>query len=559
MGDGVTAAELAASELFTSLPGPVLEECAVRARSLRVARGTVLARQGEPADAFYLLLDGSVEVVLERVGEPEEFIRLLGRGDCFGELALLLGEERTATVRALRDCRVVRMTVEDFAWLLRTSPDFTVQLARAIGGRLQRTTRHRTQVRPVERVAAVAASGDVDLAGFSRMLEAGLAGEVRRARRQTSCELVVVDGTLESTADVIHALRDADVVLLIGHAMDLRSERLQQLLTLVADLRPQPRLDLVLLHRSAPPYHGTLRWVADRRLGSWHHVQSGRQEDVERLARRLIGHAVGLVLSGGGARGFAHIGVLRAFDEAGIPIDFVAGSSMGAIIAAHHATGADTAAIIASMHKSYVRPRRVPDLAIPYVAIRTGAASDSHLRRMFGDTRIEDLQIPFFCVSSSLITAETVVHERGRLWRAVRSSCSVPGLVPPVRFRGDLLVDGGLLDNLPVGAMRERCSGRIVASDVSVALDLQMQAATGRRRRRFSPFAPPAQMPGIGPILMRTVQLASVRDSRESGIPADLYLRPAVDDVGMNDFARIEESVERGHEHALEELTRWRK
>jgi NTE family protein len=263
------------------------------------------------------------------------------------------------------------------------------------------------------------------------------------------------------------------------------------------------------------------------------------------------------VLSGGGARGFAHIGVLRAFREADIPIDFIAGASMGAIVAAQHAMGFDSQTMMNLMRESYVHPRGLPDLTIPFVAVRTGVATDRQLKRMFGDTRIEDLRIPYFSVSANLITAETVIHDRGRLWRGVRSSCSVPGLLPPVRVRGGFLVDGGLLDNLPVGAMRARCAGSVVASDVSVAVDLQMRDAARYRRRRFRIPWRSLRMPGIGSILMRTVQLASVKESRLAGTPADLYLHPPVDDLGMNDFARLEEIVERGQQYALERLAEW--
>ena len=522
-------------------------------------RGAVLARQGEFEHSFFILLDGSVEVVLERAGEPDEFIDVLGRGDCIGDLALLLGQERTATVRALRDCRAVHIAEDDFLWLLHASPDFTIQLARTIGSRLQRRTTRVKSARPIERIAAVAASANVDMAGFCRELEAGLAGEVNRAGRPSVCELLDAGGAAEVGAQATKSLRDADAVLFVGDAMHAPDTAgIGRLLDLLADFRPQPRLDLVLLHRTAPPFRDTVRWLRDRRLG-WHHVEAGRQDDFHRLARRLMGRATGLVLSGGGARGFAHIGVLRAFHEAGIPIDFIAGSSMGAIVGGQHAMGLGTDEMIALMRRSYVQRGGLPDLAIPYVAIRTGTATDRQLRKMFGDTRIEDLRIPFFSVSSNLITAETVLHERGRLWHGVRSSCSVPGLLPPVRSRGGFLVDGGLLDNLPVGAMRARCAGRVVGSDVSVAVDIQMRDSARYKKRPFSALWPPSRMPGIGAILMRTAQLASVRDSRVAGIPADLYLHLPVDDVGMSDFVRLEEIVARGHEYARQKFAGWQR
>jgi NTE family protein len=176
---------------------------------------------------------------------------------------------------------------------------------------------------------------------------------------------------------------------------------------------------------------------------------------------------------------------------------------------------------------------------------------------MFGQTRMEDLSVPFFCVSSNLNTARSVVHETGRLWHAVRSSCSVPGLVPPVRSRGDYLVDGGLLDNLPVDAMRQRLAGKVIASDVSVAID-PMQPPDPSRLRWLGPLGPPTRMPGIVCILTRTAQLASVRDSRVAGVPADLYLNPPLGDLGMSDFGRLDEIVERSASYARRQLAEWK-
>jgi predicted acylesterase/phospholipase RssA/CRP-like cAMP-binding protein len=559
MEDSVSTADLTTSELFASVPESILSECAGRARLVSFPRGAMLARQGEIAAAFYLLLDGSVEVIVERAGEPDEFIDVLGRGDCIGDLALLLGQERTATVRALRECRAVELSEHDFVWLLRASPDFTVQLARTIGARLQRTTHRVRRVPPIERIVAIAAATNVDIEGFRRGFEAGLRAVVIQSASRACCEIVATDSAAKFDISATRRLQDADAILLVGDAADPPElERLRMLLELLGEFRPQPRFCLVLLHRSAPPYRGAMRWLKDKRIRSWSHVQLERAADFERLARRLTGRAVALVLSGGGARGFAHIGVLRAFDDAGIPIDGIAGSSMGAIVAAQHAMGLSNDAIIELMRQAYLRRRGLPDVAIPYVALRSGAATDRKLRQMFGESCIEDLPIPFFCVASNLITAEAVVHERGSLWRGVRGSCSVPGLLPPVRSRGGFLVDGGLLDNLPVAAMRQRCEGRVAASDVSVTTDLQMWMSARRRTRRL-PLGPPARMPGIGAILMRSAQLASVRDSRISGMPADLYLHPPVDDFGMGDFDRLEELVEIGRAHAREQLAGWKR
>jgi predicted acylesterase/phospholipase RssA len=204
------------------------------------------------------------------------------------------------------------------------------------------------------------------------------------------------------------------------------------------------------------------------------------------------------------------------------------------------------------MVRGYVKPPGFPDLAVPTIAIYSGRSTERKLKGMFGDRRMEDLHLPCFTVSADLRSAESVIQETGRVWRATRTSCSIPGMLPPLPWRGRLLVDGGLLDNLPVDALRQRCHGRIVASDVSVAVEFENMPS-----RKLWPFGAKTNLPGIAQIMMRTAQLASVRDSRDAGTPADLYLNPGLHDVGMSDFSRIDEIVERGAAFARKQLLGW--
>jgi predicted acylesterase/phospholipase RssA/CRP-like cAMP-binding protein len=553
----VSAADLSASDLFHDVDEGTLRECAARARIEVFGRGAVLAREGDAPDAFFLLLEGSVEVVHERAGDSDIFINALGRGDCVGDLALLLGQPRTATVRALRTCRTARISGEDFDWLLHASPEFTLRLARTVGARLQRATDRVRFTRPVERIAVLAAGPTVRLDHFCTSFCKGLLGQ--QAVGAPELRLLPVPSPSDDFADpTMEVLQEADAVLFIGDASEKPAEaRLKRLLDVSAGLRPQPRVHLALLHERSPPYRRTLPWLRDRRISGWHHLSLGEAGDFERLARHVTGRAVGVVLSGGGARGFAHAGVLRALAAAAIPVDAIAGSSMGAIVAALYAAGHGCDAIVDLLRQNYVDGGGIPDFAIPYVALHTGTGTSRRLKRMFGDTRIEDLPTPFLSIASNLSTAESMVKSTGRLWHAVRTSCSVPGLLPPVRSRGGLLVDGGLLDNLPVAAMRERFGGRVIASDVSVSVDFRKPRVPTRRRGAFSRFQPPARMPGLAQILMRTAQLASVRDARISGTPADLYLQIPVDDIGMSDFHRLDEIVERGADYARAQLAGW--
>lgn len=555
----VTPSQLLVSDLFAELGVDALEQCAQRAERIEIDAGGILVRQGETANCLYIVLQGMVEVSVERAGEDEERVALLGPGACVGDLALLLGEHRSATVRAMGDSVAARLDESDFEWLLKSSPEFGLRLARTLAHRLKQTTHRNSIAAPLQTIAVVPALAHIDIAAFCADLgraltNLGLLGKdsvegeargysLRGCEHELSTSVALLAGT-----DHVVVVADAEAAPSAFWSAAMRD--------IVAARSFRPSMNLALLHRHEP-FHGARPWIAMTGIDSWRHVRIGQADDMAALARSITGAGVGLALSGGGARGFAHIGVLKAFAELNIPIDYVAGTSMGAAVGALHACGWSPAEIVEIARELYVRPA-MPDYALPFVAIRSGRESNRALKRVFGGRRVENLPTPYFCMSSSLERAQSVTHDAGLLWLWVRASCSVPGLLPPIRYRGDCLVDGGLLDNLPVGRMRARFSGAIVASDVSVAVDRQSTPARQGRSLLPAFLRAPARMPGIGQLLTRTVTLASVRDARISGTPADCYLHPPVDDLSMTDFDRLEEIVERGFTHALGALREWR-
>jgi len=198
----------------------------------------------------------------------------------------------------------------------------------------------------------------------------------------------------------------------------------------------------------------------------------GVHEDIHRLARFVSGRAVGLVLAGGGARGFAHIGILKALTEAGVPIDQLGGTSMGAIIAAGVAAEWDTRDLAKRLRHAFVETNPLSDYTFPLIALFRGRKVSQLLRQNFGEIRIEELPKPFFCVSSDLTSGRIHVHRSGPLWRALRASVALPGILPPVTHHGHLLVDGGVMNNLPVDVMAQNPHGPIIASDVTGEIDL---------------------------------------------------------------------------------------
>jgi predicted acylesterase/phospholipase RssA len=283
--------------------------------------------------------------------------------------------------------------------------------------------------------------------------------------------------------------------------------------------------------------------------------------EVGRLARTVVGRGFGLVLGGGGARGFAHLGVYMALRESGVEIDVVAGSSIGSILAAVLADAPPPEDLIEMAQERFAN---VLDYTIPVVSLIKGDRIAHSIRAVFGDRHIEDLWRPFACVSTDLTTSRSHLHRRGPLVHALRASSSIPGVMPPVPHGDRLLVDGGVLDNLPVDLIRRLTpNGEVVAVDVAPVRGPEArrdfglsvsgwQAVRAKRGRGLG-------VPRITAVLMRSMIVASQRE-RDRQIAdglADLYLDLDLRGVSMLDFSDVAGVARRGYEAAMPRLEEW--
>jgi len=276
----------------------------------------------------------------------------------------------------------------------------------------------------------------------------------------------------------------------------------------------------------------------------------------------LSGHAVTLVLGGGGARGFAHIGVIRAIREAGIPIDAVGGTSIGAIIGALVALRWDDEHILQSCKRAFIDDRPLDDFTFPLFAVLRGEKLGRTLRHYMGDVDIVDLWLPYFCISTNLSQGRMEAHHSGTLWRAVKASATLPGILPPVIKQGELHVDGGVLDNLPVGVMKRFIGGNTIAVGASVAQEFTVPVDSFPTtlqyvRSRLTGEAKHVNLPTLGELLIQTTTLDSSRSAGELQEGIDLYLKPPIQAFDLLDWKAIYKLVDIGYDYAREQLSRW--
>jgi predicted acylesterase/phospholipase RssA/CRP-like cAMP-binding protein len=593
---------LAGIPLFASLDESIRLELAAELEPVHVAADEVIFRQGDAGEGLFLVVSGRLRVSVAADGteDSERMLYDIGRGAIVGEMALLTDRPRAATVHAVRDSDLLLLRVSSFRSLLERSPALVSGVMRLLADRLLAVDRLLTEDRPLAsspgaRTIAVACAG-----ADSRAASA-VAGQLAAELARTGSVMRVDSGTVDrqlgegaaqrapgdpgraELAGWLHRVeRDHDHVVYQPDGQDTEWSRLclsqSDVALLVASAADDPslgavearalatgslRCELALVHAAAQP-SGTARWLERRPVADHHHLRAGRPADVARLARMLTGTGCGLVLGGGGSRGLAHIGVIRALEEAGVPIDVVGGTSMGAIVAGLCARGMDDAERLRRMTSVARNGRRLLTPTLPLVSLSAGRYLDQILTEHETDVPIEDLPLRFYCISANLTRAEAVVHERGPLWPAIRASLALPGIFPPVYAAGDLLIDGAAIDNVPVDVMRGRVGGgRIVAVDVSPEVEPLIIApfATGLSGwrvlgRRLNPFTAAQPVPGIADVLSRSTGLSQVRSRRALEERVDLLLRPPVAGLGVLDFKGGIALFETGYRYAAEAIAK---
>ena len=542
-----TSTDLGGVPLVAALPAEARRRLEDDSRLVDVPAGADLVREGDPAGSAFVVRRGRLEVF---VGDRR--VREVGPGAVIGELALLTGEPRSATVRARRDATVLELPRASFEAVLDTDVRASRFVLTQVAGQL-RTAAPPSSAPPPERpsvVSVVAVHRGAPVEEVARALTARMA-----------VHLDVVDPGRVDPDGLARAEVEHDRVVLVarhapegnGSEPDDRAWRefcLRQADTVVfvarsdaeapTSLAGNGRRPEIVLVGSAPSPGRRAAWGTATDAWQLTLVDGDVAVGVRALADRLAGRSLGVVLAGGAARSFAAIGVLRELEDAGLRIDRVAGTSMGAVIAAAYALGNDGAAFEDLCYSEFVRRNPLFDWETPPVrALAKGTRVVAALRRGLGaDTVFEGLPRRLRVVSVDLTNRERQVHERGGLVDAVVASCRLPVLWPPVpKDDGRLLVDGSLLDNLPADLLVERDEGPVVAVQIGTG-------GSGVHR----PGRP--RVPSLGETLMRTMTLGSggaVDAARRCGA---WVVAPSSAGTGLLEFHQFDRMVAAGREAA---------
>lgn len=591
--------QLILPKLFGELDESAFSHIEKNIEWVHLPRGTVLCRQGEAGDCIYIVISGRLRAIKNQGGPDEKILNDVGRGEILGEMAFLTQGVRSAMLYAIRDSELVKISRAVFEIFAHEHPRSFLSIGQTLVRRiLKAESSHRKFSIPLN-LAVInickRAPENKFIAGFIRLLSSeGALLHLNSAKLNSLLGIPEIAGTAsddplnvklsawfdeqEAIHDIIiyesdstptnwtrRCLRNADKVLVLIPGDKKPNAADGDIVSIIRTECPEIAVkELIFLHpETVPKPAGTMDWLNVMPTETFHHVRRGSEADVQRVVRFLTGKAINLVLSGGAACGLAHIGVIRALTENNIPIDSISGTSMGAVIASQYAMGLGYDKLLKNNRLLWVSSKPMRDITLPLISFLKGRTLENAARKIYEKTQIEDLWLPFFCISTSLTSADQIVHRRGPLFDAIRASSSVPGLVPPALNNNEILVDGGIMNNLPVSVARQFFKGYVIAVDVTEARVLRINrnhfpSPWEVLWHRIKPKQKGPVIPGIFDIMYHAAIVGSQRRTENAGKTADLYLRLPLDRFKYMEFEAFDEIVAAGYRFSNEKIREWK-
>uniref|UniRef100_A0A8C0C2I1 lysophospholipase n=1 Tax=Buteo japonicus TaxID=224669 RepID=A0A8C0C2I1_9AVES len=601
---------------------------------MEVEAGRAVYRQGNKSDCTYIVLNGRLRSVIRMDDGKKHLTGEYGRGDLIGVVEALTRQPRATTVHAVRDSELAKLPEGALTSIKRKFPQVRkLKMVLSFLGTGHPLGLHSSSSKwdagnPASNLSTVAimpVSEEVPLTAFTLELKHALSAvgpallltsdnikqrlgsaaldsihEYRLTSwlgQQEDIHRIVLyqsDSTL--TPWTQRCIRQADCILIVG--LGDQEPTVGELERMLENTAVRAQKQLVLLHKEDGPLPSrTVEWLNMRSWCSAHlHLHCPRRvfskrslpklvremyervfqkppdrhSDFSRLARVLTGNAIALVLGGGGARGCSQVGVIRALIEAGIPVDMIGGTSIGAFMSALYAEersynqmrikARQWAMVMNSVFKTIL------DLTYPITSMFSGAAFNNSINNIFKDKQIEDLWIPYFTITTDITASAMRVHTDGSLWRYVRASMSLSGYMPPLcdPKDGHLLMDGGYINNLPADVARSMGAKVVIAIDVGSRDETDLTnygdclSGWWLLWKRWNPLAEKVKVLNMAEIQTRLAYVCCVRQL-EMVKNSDYceYIRPPIDRYGTLDFGKFDEICEVGYQHGKTVFNVW--
>ena len=569
---------------FKKLNRQALQDLAESLTIVSIGGGETLIHEGHVDSTLYILLHGRLSVWVQN-----KEIANISYGQMVGEISLLTNEPRTASVKAIRDSTVLKLSKESFEKFKEKEGEAVLEIAQMA---IKRLIAKPKLTRPGENIItiAVAPSGKSNHTPFLKSLvghlnkikptllmnkerlNAHFGKEIAETRIDEVDHLKInewLNSLEEKWGYIIYemdrelspwstrCLRQADRLIFV--AEEGMGPEMNEIETAIFSQKKgaafSSYLDLVFLHPQKKA-SGTSLWLEKRSVDNYHHLRLDSEEDFSRLIRFLTGNAFGVVLNGGGVRGFSHAGVMKAIDEMKLPVDFIGGSSSGALMAAMYVSVGADAAIKVCLEKKLWKASS--DYTFPFLSLLRGKNACRIYERITGDLKIEDLWTRFFCTSTNVTQGALEIHTQGTLWVALRASSAIPGIYPPIfNDNGDMLVDGSVLDNMPVKVMRKLLGGgKILAVNCHADREylpkffLPETWFSGWKLllHQWNPFRKKITIPTIVEILRTSLSIAAEQQQTKMEKEADHILQFQTSKYALLDYSNRHEIVEQGYQ-----------
>lgn len=576
---------------------------------VHIGGGECLFRQHEPGDCLYFVISGRLQATILTSDGKQKKIGEIMRGETVGEMALFTGDPRSATITAIRDSVLVKLSKPVFEQVIMSYPVVAINVTKLIINRLNNAQTPRKPIKKPVNICLMGAHPGVDIDQLADELFAQLArkgtAKILTSRRINAehehAGLAQIDRTDETAylhltkwleeqesqhefllfvADEStrtgkltpwshRCLRQADEIMVFVDATQKPSLTPIESHIRQAGLANEHAQTLVLVHPAQTPIpQHTAQWLNYRpAVRAHYHIRAGSEADMARLGRILSGTAIGFVLAGGGAKGFAHIGVLKALQEYSIPVDFVGGTSVGGLVAGAISFGQPADIVGQHMRKgAFFNPTRDYNW-FPLISLIRGGRIEQMIRNCVRDfsgyeeTDIEDSWLTLFTLSSNYTQAREEVHMRGSLVKFMRSTTAIPGVFPPVIHGNDFLVDGGTFNNFPADVMSRLPVGKIIGvdfvidkqheltiEDIPSPNQLLRDKLRNRKNKKY-------RLPSLVSIMLNSTLLYSTARRNETLRYLDLYFNPDVSRFGLVSWTAFDKIVEKGYEHAKDILS----
>ncbi|XP_025117881.2 patatin-like phospholipase domain-containing protein 7 isoform X1 [Bubalus bubalis] len=576
---------------------------------MEVEAGRAIYRQGDKSDCTYIVLSGRLRSVIQKDDGKKRLAGEYGRGDLVGVVETLTHQARATTVHAIRDSELAKLPEGALNSIKRQYPQVVTRLIRLLGEKILGSLQQGAAAGPALLLTSDSIKQRLGSAALDSIHEYRLSSWLGQQEDIHRIVLYQADSTLTPWTQC--CIRQADCILIVG--LGEQEPTVGELERMLETSAVRAQKQLVLLHRQDGPAPArTAEWLNMRGWCSGHlHLccprrvfsrrslpklvelyervcqrPPDRHSDFSRLARVLTGNAIALVLGGGGARGCAQVGIIRALTEYGIPVDMVGGTSIGAFMGALYSEERSYSQIrirakqwaedMMSMVKTML------DLTYPITSMFSGAGFNSSISSVFKDKQIEDLWIPYFTITTDISASAMRVHTDGSLWRYVRASMSLSGYMPPLcdPKDGHLLMDGGYINNLPglctpvpIGHQATSSPAdvaRSMGAKVVIAIDVGSRDETDLTNygdalsgwwllwKRWNPLATKVKVLNMAEIQTRLAYVCCVRQL-EMVKSSDYceYLRPPIDSYGTLEFSKLDEICEVGYQHGRTVFDIW--